>query len=170
MEHVRHDQDLVLGVAPNARGFGFVVLEYPSMVLDWGAKRIGSKSEKRVERAIIGIFDRYQPAAVICRVPGSKAERTSYSDLVLRMVADIACNRDALLRMEDGRGIAGHFARHHGTRNKDDVARVVAGHFPELRRLLPKRRRLWMSEHPTMGIFDAAAVLSWYLNAHNDSP
>jgi hypothetical protein len=45
-----------------------------------------------------------------------------------------------------------------GIRNKNQMARFIAGRFPELARHVPPERKPWMSEDERMAMFDAAAM------------
>jgi hypothetical protein len=50
-----------------------------------------------------------------------------------------------------------HYAER-GAKNKDEIARMIAKRFPELRSSLPPRRKPWMPEDERMATFDAAAL------------
>ena len=51
-----------------------------------------------------------------------------------------------------------------GAKSKDDIAEMVAKRVPELEMRLPPRRRLWESEHFSMGVFEAAALALTYFD------
>lgn len=53
-----------------------------------------------------------------------------------------------------------------GKRNKEEVAKALASHFPELQEYLPRHRKPWMNEDERMGVYDAlsfamAALIPW---------
>ena len=43
-------------------------------------------------------------------------------------------------------------------KSKDAIAAAIADQLPALRAWLPRRRRIWESEHHSMAIFEAAAL------------
>src|SRR5207247_6630146 len=60
----------------------------------------------------------------------------------------VRCSRDEVLK------VFGQM----GANSKDDIAAVIARIVPELAPRVPPRRRIWESEHHSMGIFEAAAL------------
>ncbi len=45
-----------------------------------------------------------------------------------------------------------------GAKNKDAMARLIVARFPELRSVLPPRRKPWMPPNERMAIFDSVAL------------
>jgi hypothetical protein len=60
------------------------------------------------------------------------------------------------------RTTVGDTFKEYGAGSKDDIAAIIAATIPELAQELPRRRRIWESEHYTMAIFEAAALAMTY--------
>ena len=46
---------------PTHRGFGFVVLEGPTTLVDWGVKRVGPAKNQETISKVCGLIERYRP-------------------------------------------------------------------------------------------------------------
>ena len=51
----------VLALDPTHRGFGFVVLEGPTTLVDWGVKRVGPAKNQETIAKVSGLIERYRP-------------------------------------------------------------------------------------------------------------
>lgn len=61
----RREHHRVHAIDPTHRGFGFVVLEGETRLLDWGARHVSRpKHDGSIEKAD-ALIDRYDPAALI---------------------------------------------------------------------------------------------------------
>lgn len=147
-------------------GCCYAIVESHQGLVDWGAKRVPVRSKnRRTVAAVLTLVQRYRPDVLVledCRAPESR-RCGRVRKLILRLeaaargekvrvafVAPNAVRRDCA---------AGSSATKH------DVALRVAERFPELARWLPPKRKLWMSEHWRMGIFDAVALAVTVLEA-----
>jgi Holliday junction resolvasome RuvABC endonuclease subunit len=159
-------------VDPTARGLGFVVLEGPARLIDWGTKAVRrSDKNRRCTRAVLDLIRWYEPDVLVvedCRTRGSRRcprVRTLLGGLDLP-----AKTRDVRVCK-----IAPRAARVACTASADatkhQVATTLATTFPELALRLPPPRKPWMSEDARMSIFDALALaVTFYGGAGRRGP
>lgn len=149
---------MVLAIAPTARGFGFAAFDAERVIMDWGVKEVrGAKQGASLLKARV-LLNVLRPDLLVLEQPHDSSSRRS------ARIRDLI---DRLGRFAQDHGIdVRHYARRRvrqvfrgwGAISKDDVAAVVARLLPELGPRLPKRRRIWESEHHAMAIFEAAAL------------
>lgn len=148
---------VILAIAPNARGFGYIVFEEPHIVMDWGNKIIpGNKLRDSLLKANV-LMHMLQPGVLIVEDVHHKSSRRCkrVRELVdnlakmarRRKITVVRCSRESVRKTFDELG----------ARNKDDIAAAVARTFPELAPRLPPRRRTWDPEHYNMAIFEASS-------------
>lgn len=147
----------VLGLHPSSRGFGWVLLEKPGVPFDWGAAQIfGSRKNARAMKRIERLFDKYRPA-ILCleQFEEAPSRRTVRIRNLYRRIVEAGKSRRMEVRIY-GRGqIAEALEATSSTR--DDIAAVVAARLPALRPRLPRSRKPWDNERPTMAMFSAAS-------------
>jgi len=144
MNHASPKSRRVLAVDPAVRGLGFVVLEGPSKLVDWGVKeaRSGDKNA-RCFRHVEELIAIYRPQAIVVEdYAGPGSRRCRRVERLIDAIARLSARKKLPVR---------RFSR--------AVVRR-AFQFPELAPRLPPFRKPWMSEDYRMSIFDAAA-LGW---------
>ena len=147
----------VLAIHPTTKGFGFVVMEGPDRIVDWGLRE--SKKEGLDARVALleGLFARYSPNAfVVERYDPARRRSERAREFTARSVL-IAAGRKVKVRVVTRAEVRTYFESR-GARTKMEIARLVAQRYPELTRLLPPPRRAWMSEDARMSIFAATAM------------
>src|SRR5882762_9400337 len=65
----------ILAIDPSTRGFGFVVLEGPSRLIDWGVKETKTDKNKRSLKLIANLIEQYGPAAIVVEDYAGKGSR-----------------------------------------------------------------------------------------------
>ncbi len=155
----RHkDLARVLALDLHPRSFGYVVVEGPSRLLDWGVcshRQKGVVSDALVRKRLRQLLDFWRPAALVLHNPLKKSRRPNRKkDKLIDLIVAEARSRRIVVRVP-GKGTADQGK----IPTKYEIARRVAEHFPVLRRALPPKRQIWESEHYHMSIFDAAALL-----------
>jgi Holliday junction resolvasome RuvABC endonuclease subunit len=157
----------ILAVDPVSRGFGFVVLEEPLRLIDWGVvqcrkrKRVATgwsytRSEciRKIAKAIV----RYEPTMIVFEDCGDESSRRCHSvELFLGSILKLAKRNEVKIRTFSRAQIRQAFLRY-GPTTKEDIARVVGNYFPELLPL-PKHRTIDMTEDYRMSIFDAMSLI-----------
>jgi len=151
----------VLAIDPTSRGFGFVVLEGPATLVDWGVRSVPGNHQRTFVGKVREIIVLYQPDVLVledCNAPSTRRRHR-----VRKLIDEVVCTVKGTglntyrVSVRDVRVLFGSNAA------KERVATTVAEHFPELAPRLPPKRKIYMSEAERMAIFDAAAFgLTYY--------
>lgn len=157
----------VLGLHPSSRGFGWILFEGPLSPFDWGAVEVrGNKNALALGR-IEKLLDKYQPGVLVLEdFEDEGAQRSGrIRDLccgVLRLAAARRIPVCLYTRDRIRTAFAGSRAR-----TREEIAAAIAGQVEPLRPRLPKRRKIWVGEHPSIALFCAAAcALAYYAAEH----
>lgn len=162
----------VLAIAPSRRGFAFAVMEGQDRLVDWAVKSIKKDKNSEGLSKIKKLLSHYSPSVVVledCKAHGSRRAPRSQklNEAILTLSSDrnirtVLFSRKEILQI--------FFGDERGT--KHAIAKAISVRFPEeLGRLMPGKRRAWMSENYRMGIFDAVALaLTLYIQNHSHRP
>jgi len=161
---VRSEFAFVLGVYPNARGIAFVIFEGPGCLIDWGMRGARRHGHDQLVDAVARLVDQYWPPIIVLQDMSTFGTRRSER---------IRSLNEAIKRYAEERGVP--VSCHSRTevhaafasvnaRTKAAIAAAIAARVPALERHLPPPRKPWMSEHASMGIFDAAALALTFLS------
>ena len=140
-----------------ASKFGFVVLEGPDRLLDWGQKnfRQGVNTVKiPARKKIAALLDEFSPGAVVLKKCSSdrNRKRATLCQHILRQ----AQLRRIPVRIISPEEVKTAFTGH--GLNKYKIASAVALRFPELAPRLPEKHKIWKPEDYRLSIFDAASL------------
>jgi hypothetical protein len=158
----------VIALQPEARQIGYAIFEGKELV-EWGSKRIDSVPVER--RAYVralpflrSLIERYEPDVIL--LPEPTAIPTTVRSRVIRAV------RYELLRAPRQLLTISRHAIHIAftpflkaqRAGKESIMQVLVRWFPELKKLLPKPRRLWEPQDHWVSMFDAVALGITYLS------
>jgi len=163
MTQSTHRKNIVFAIYPNANGFGFVYLENPRKLLDYGAVRINPISNRKVLERIKKSFDYLRPSIVIIQDPEGKASRVGRR--VHRLIDKIIklATEEKLKVVQYSRDQVRDVFKQFGAVTKYEIAKVLLTEFKELELREPKKRKTWQSESHNMPIFDALSLaLTWF--------
>lgn len=149
---------IVLGIAPSTRGFGFAVLEGPDMLVDWGVTTLTGDKNARALRRIDKLVRLYTPDVIVLHDISVCRRVARIRELHQQIVALASENRIqvALLSPEAIRGV--FFKDGKGT--KQEIAEILAKRLPyELASRLPPKRKPWMTEDHRMDLFSAVTLV-----------
>ncbi len=167
----RGRENRVLAIDPTSRGFGYVVMEGPEYLVDWGVQEGSKASNPWVVGHAEKLIERYAPDLLIVEDVDQQGARRR--DRVRRLIKDL---EQASAKLEVA---AVHISRHRvrqmflgaQAKNKEQIADAIAKHFAEkLGPYRPPIRKPWMSEDSRMAIFDAAAFALTYFYFNDDKP
>ena len=147
----------ILGVSPSTRGFGFVVLDKPGTLVDWGVKSVkGDKNTQSLVK-IKAMIAHYQPGVLVLQDTKHSRRALRIRTLSKRIIALAATRKIKVALFSREQVMQEFFADGQGT--KYALAELLAKRFPEeLASRLPPKRRPWMSEDSRMDIFAAVAL------------
>lgn len=158
----RNGRRRILAIDPTHRGFGYVVLEKPDRLVDWGLCQVDRNDKASVANRVSGLIRRLAPDILViedvrrddCR-RGQRAR-----DFLHGAASESATSRVRVQFVPAATIREAH--RRSGRENKGAVARWLVSRFPELESLLPPERKAWMCEDERMAIFDALALARFY--------
>jgi Holliday junction resolvasome RuvABC endonuclease subunit len=154
---MNHDTRIV-SIDPTSHGFGFVVLEGATRLVDWGHASVRPCNNSRCLERIAELISWYHPDIVVIedvRAPQSR-RRTRVSQLLTSVSEYVTASKARIIHVST-HSMRRLFAEE-GLFTKDEIAHAVAHEFPELSNRIPPRRRIWMSEDERSSIFDALAL------------
>ncbi|MCG3134360.1 MAG: hypothetical protein HMLKMBBP_01666 [Planctomycetes bacterium] len=159
LEYVENPTERLLSIDPMTWGFGYAVIEYePLRLVGWGTKTCNRKNDSSL-LAVNRVLIEYQPTALVMpdwretdhefRGPALEAFIESIGEaLTSPTLPVLLCTPDQVRE---------HFAPR-GVTTKHAVASSLAVEFPELRTILPNRRRNSQAERASMSVFDSLAA------------
>jgi len=165
MKSRRTNPKRVLAIDPTTRGFGFVVLESPTMPVDWGVKVIRYQKETKTLAKVSALIRHYQPTILVLEDHRQSRRCGRVQELLdgIRRVATIAGLKSRSFPISRVKKVFGTFR----AKTKHEIAHAVAQQLPELAPRLPRFRKPWMSEDYRMAIFDAAALALTYFHSQS---
>lgn len=146
----------ILGVACTTHGFAFVTTEGPDRILDWG--KYTFTSHPQAVRALGIVISRSQPLFVACEF--ERNEKKSERGRVFNAALASVCDEHGIMILCAERKMRGSGSR---ASTNQEIAELIAAHFPLLAHKLPKRRRIWSGVDDRIGILLAvsSAVAGW---------
>ena len=163
MNRMPAQQIRVLAIDPFTRGFGFVILEGPEHLVDWGMKAVRQNKAARSLKQLADLIEHYQPDVIVAEDCMDKhCRRSSRVRELIQEILELAANKKVKTDSVAKHTVKVAFLKS-GPRTKDEIASVIAKRFPELALRRPPVRQSWMSEAERMSIFDAAAFALTFL-------
>lgn len=153
-------QKRVLAVYPKSRRFGYVVLEWPLTLVEWGVKSTRTNKEAATQAKVDAIARQYRPECVIVE-DATHSRRCDRIRKLIDKIRHLAESRRIASRAIPTARVRKAFQAF-GAKTKYETAHTIAEHLPDLAAHLPKRRKPWTSEDPRMAVFDAAALALAY--------
>jgi hypothetical protein len=148
----------VLALDLHPRRFGYVVLEGPARLLDWGVRshrHKGNSADVLIRRRLRPLLEQWRPSILVLRDGLSMTQRPRQRrNRLLEQIATEARNHRVLVRILKKRP-----GTDQGKRlTKCENARRVAEQFSVLQWKIPPKRNPWESEDYRMSIFTAATL------------
>jgi hypothetical protein len=163
MRHKSLTRVLALDLHP--RHFGFVVVEVPDRLLEWGVRSCrhrGNSNEALVRRGLRPLLELWQPSVVVVQSPSRLTPRAnSRNRRLLSLIATEAKNHRVSVRIGPKR------AR---VLTKHENARLLAEQYPVLAWNLHSKRKPWESEDYRMSMFAAAAAAMTFFSPEGRPP
>lgn len=158
----------VLAIHPTTQGFGYVLMASPLSPIDWGTREArGRNKNAACIKKVAHLIDAHQPDAIILEDPTAQGSRRSARIRRLSWaIATLAGDRAVDVHAYPRRMVHERFARV-GARTGYEIATAIAMSVPAFERFLPPPRKIWMSEHPRMSIFMAAALAAVFFEAQD---
>ncbi|MBK8484896.1 MAG: hypothetical protein IPO86_06790 [Saprospiraceae bacterium] len=157
---------IVYAIYPNANGFGYVYMNSPRKLLDFGVVRINPICNFRILEKIKSSISYFKPAILILLDPESKSSRTGNRIKKLIDKISVYAQSENLQISQISRDQIRDVFENFGVSIKFEISQWLLTEFKELETRRPRERKLWTSEDRNMAIFDALSLaLTWfYLN------
>lgn len=157
----------VLAIDPTHRGFGFVVLEGETTLLDWGTRHVSRPKHDGSIEKVDALVDRYDPSVLILEDhTGDGSRRCRRVQTLIDALQKLGQARDLSVFSYSRGDIRLAFSTREAT-TKEEIAGVLVARYPELAPRLPPTRKPWMSEDHRMAIFDAASLAVTHFHEQN---
>lgn len=149
---------VTLAIYPNTRGFGYICLENPQSLIDWGMMTCRPLSNSKILKQVASMLDYFNPTLLIVQDPDNKYSRQGYRVAqLIETIQEKAEERNIKIVSYTREQIRNVFSSF-GATTKHEIASKLLQWFPELMPRAPKVRKLWMKEDYNMGIFDALSL------------
>jgi hypothetical protein len=143
------------------RDFGYVVVESPDKLLDWGVRshrRKGNSADVLIRRRLRPLLALWKPSLLVIRGVRRMSPRKSlFRERLLKRVVAEAKNYRARVQIIKKRPTDRAVKL-----TKYERAQKVVQRFPVLTQKLPPKRKPWENEHYSMSIFEALAIAAQY--------
>jgi hypothetical protein len=153
----------VLALDLHPHRFGYVVVESPAKLLDWGVRsyrRKGNPADVLIRRRLRPLLELGKPMLLAIRDPQQLCPRQRrLREKLLRGIAKEAKAHRARVQMLKKRS-----TDRAEKLTKYERAQEVIKRFPVLTRNLPPKRKPWESEHYSVSMFEALAVAVTYVS------
>lgn len=140
----------LLSIDLTAKGFGFALLDAKLGLLDWGFSSMPATDDQVFMSRVVARIDRGRPTAIVLEnFAATKGRENALRrrDLVMGLATDRRMGMCHVPRKIVQRIL--------GVNTKTEIARKLAGRFPELQSRMPPERKRWTTEDERMHIFDA---------------
>ncbi len=149
----------VLSLHVSQRGFAFCLFNGSGQLLDFGIKHVSRGDKNKESLALIErLIVRYDPHALVIEdvtQPGSK--RLSRVRALYRDIEKLA-DRGGIEAYAYPWQVVFSVFKEGRPQTRHDLAVMISGMIPAIRRRLPPKRKIWLPQDPRQALFDAAAL------------
>jgi RNase H-fold protein (predicted Holliday junction resolvase) len=165
MRRARSTTKRVLAIDPSARGISFAVFEGPEELIDWGIRAAKNDKNQDSLRHVEALAAYYQPDVMVLEDPRhTSSRRHARTQNLITDIRALASRQKIKCRCLPRSAVQRAFSVS-GELNRYQIARELAGRFPELEAHLPKHRKPWIGEDERINIFDAVALAQTFLSS-----
>jgi hypothetical protein len=153
----------IFAVEIRSRKVGYAIVEGDNNLLDWGVRTFLNPEDSSSHRRLAVLFALFRPSMILLSDISKRDRRREHAARALIHLVAIEAeslsisielvSKDSIRSFFNG---AGHLTKH-------EMARVIVTIFPELAWHLPRQRKAWQSESPSQIVFDALALLIFYV-------
>ena len=150
----------VLAIHPVSRGFGFVVLEGPEDLIDYGVAQLKHYDQERCLSRVASLMARCEPSLLLTEDPKC-FHRSARTVALLTGTRELARAKKVRWQKPSRKQVR---TSRRGAQTKYQRAVIIAERFPELASRLPPKRKPWQSEDVRMAMFTACALALTYFS------
>lgn len=159
---------VILSIFPNYKGFGYVCLQQPNALIDYGVVTISPFSASKLKERFAKTLEYLKPTILILRdCTHQKGNRSERVVSFLQDVKGLARSKAMPVFEYTREDIKSIFFEHNAS-TKFEIAKVLSEQFPELRRYLPKPRAFYEHEDYYQVMFDALSLVAAHRYFENE--
>lgn len=152
----------VLAIDPVSRRFGYAVLEWPLILVDWGVKSTRKQKKEKTLTIISKLVKRYHPTVIVLEdCSNARSRRCPRIEKLIGSICRYAVKENIAVRVFSRSQVRQVFDAF-GAITKYEIAHAISRQLPELVPRLPRYRKPWMSEDYRMALFNATALALTY--------
>lgn len=138
-----------IAIDPTQSGFAFAVFSGREKIIDMGFVASRGKSIDKLERLVM----QYKPKYLVLETP-LDPRRSSWARKIQDQARDLAQSTGVVVVGVSRSDIRVYFGPH----NRHVIAHGLSERFDALNGLLPKKKKLWETQHRHMHLFDAVSL------------
>lgn len=162
--------ELVMGIHPTSRGFGWMLFEGPGSPIDWGIACARRKRSARSMAKFKRLLKRYGPRIVVFEeFNGRTTRREPRIRRLYRVMIAFAKTNGIKTEIYTRETVGLYVARKRAAKRGENAA-AVAEKFRILRKRLPPVRKSWMPEDERQCLFDATALVLTHFGLAKSGP
>lgn len=155
---MKKDKVIVLALYPSTRGVGYVCLESPQNLKEYGVVTIRPIFNGKVLERIEKFIEFFNPHVIVIKDYGEDySEKNMRGAALIESVAKFAGEMNVPVHRYTRQQIRDVFEQF-GAKSKFEIAHKIISWFPQLRTHAPRIRKPWMAEDYHMGEFDAISL------------
>jgi hypothetical protein len=154
------DRRSIVGIDPTPKGIAFVFFE-DGQLLDWA--HLEGEPEDKAQLALVDrVIDGCAADVLVLENPeAAGSKRKARMHRLLRLIAAHGKRRGVRVAKVARAEVHAAWAAH-GITTKEGVAAAIAELLPELRHIVPPKRKIGANEAERVNIFDAASLVLRY--------
>lgn len=161
---------LILAIYTTTHGFGFVVLEGPNRMIDWGTKDARRDKNRVVLAKAAELMSWYQPDLLVLEhALGPESRRNDRIRQLHGQLVELAKAHKTAVRQFARSEIRTAFASREAV-TRYEIAEAISRELLDLAPWLPPPKKIWMSEDPRLSIFDAASLAITFYDTRKSTP
>ena|SRR5438093_2675379 len=161
----------VLAVDPYDRGFGYALLGGPNDLLDWGITAADRRTATRYLPSLEKLVNRFAPDILVTEDGARQgSSRRRETRLLLKRIRRFAKRHRVRVRTYSRAAVEDTFALVGASKNKHQIATLIADWYPELLPRLPGPQKPWTGENRSMNVFDAVSFALTFFHRENYCP
>jgi len=154
----RFKRERVLALAPTTRGIGFIVFAGPELPVDWRMQFVKGDRNRQCLKKAAQLIGKYMPDTIVLEdYAGAGSRRSARVQRLIDGLEALAHERKVSASLYS-RGVIRRCFAPSGARNKQQIAEAIGTLYPQLKRFVPPKRKIWLPEDDWMAIFDAASL------------
>lgn len=153
--------DIILGLYPNTYGLGYVCVELPNNLLDYGIMKVRPTSNEEILKRSKKLMESLSPNIVVLRDSNALTVKEERIKEVVNEITEQAIEQGIIVHQYSRQQMK-FVGEQFEVSNKYEMAEWLAKHFSDLADRIPRFTNWCEPEDRNMGIFDALTLVICY--------